>query len=108
MRRVNLIPMAGLGKRFLDKGYEIPKPLILIKNKPMFVRAVKCLPKSDLLIFICLKEHIKKYKIDKIINHFFPNSKIIISKKKKIGQAADCFEASKFLKKKRFVNDRLL
>ena len=44
MRKVNLIPMAGLGKRFIDKGYKTPKPLILINKKPMFVRAVKSLP----------------------------------------------------------------
>ena len=100
MRKVNLIPMAGLGKRFIDKGYKTPKPLILINKQPMFVRAVKSLPKSDLLIFICLKEHVKKFKIDKVIKSFFPKSKIIISKKKKIGQAADCFEAAKYLKKK--------
>ncbi len=103
MRKVNLIPMAGLGKRFLDKGYKTPKPLILINKKPMFVRAVNSLPKSDLLIFICLKEHVKKFKINKVIKSFFPKSKIIISKKKKIGQAADCYEAAKYLKKKDFL-----
>jgi bifunctional N-acetylglucosamine-1-phosphate-uridyltransferase/glucosamine-1-phosphate-acetyltransferase GlmU-like protein len=100
MRRVNLIPMAGLGERFINKGYKIPKPLILIKKKPMFVRAAMSLPKSDLLIFICLKEHVKTFKINKVIKSFFPKSKIIISKKKKIGQAADCYEAAKYLKKK--------
>jgi NDP-sugar pyrophosphorylase family protein len=100
MRRVNLIPMAGLGERFINKGYKIPKPLILIKKKPMFVRAAMSLPKSDLLIFICLKEHVKNFKINKVIKSFFPKSKIIISKKKKIGQAADCYEAAKYLKKK--------
>lgn len=100
MRRVNLIPMAGLGKRFVEKGYKIPKPLILINKKPMFVRAVESLPKSDLLIFICLRQHVEKFEIHKIIKSFFPKSKIIISKKKKIGQAADCYEAARYLKKK--------
>jgi NDP-sugar pyrophosphorylase family protein len=99
MRKVNLIPMAGLGKRFLDAGYKIPKPLIDIHGKPMFVRAVKSLPKADLTIFVCSKQHVEIFKINKIIRSFFPNSKIIISSKKKKGQAADCFEASKYLKK---------
>lgn len=103
MRKVNLIPMAGLGERFINKGYKIPKPLILIKKKPMFVRAVMSLPKSDLLIFICLKEHIKNFKINKVIKSFFPKSKIIISKKRKNGQAADCYEAAKYLKKNDFL-----
>ena len=29
-----LIPIAGRGQRFIDKGYAFPKPLISIKNKP--------------------------------------------------------------------------
>ena len=98
MKKINLIPMAGFGKRFVDYGYKIPKPLIIINGKPMFVRAVESLPKADLIIFICLKQHVKKFKIDKIINSFFPNSKIIISSKIKLGQAADCFEAARYIK----------
>ena len=100
MRKVNLIPMAGLGKRFIDKGYKTPKPLILINKKPMFVRAVKSLPKSDLLIFICLKEHVKKFKIDKVIKSFFPKSKIIISKKKKLVKQPIALRRPNILKKK--------
>lgn len=102
-RKVNLIPMAGIGKRFIKSEYKSPKPLIEIFGKPMFVRAVRSLPKSDLLIFVCLKKHVTKFKIDKIIKSYFPNSKIIISKKKKKGQAADCLEAAKYLKKNDIV-----
>ena len=91
--------MAGLGERFIKKGYKNPKPLIDINGKPMFVRAVRCLPKADLIIFVCLKDHVDQFGIDKKIKFFFPNSKIIISKKKNLGQAADCLKASKQLKK---------
>ena len=28
-----VFPMVGLGKRFLDMGYDRPKPLIIVKNK---------------------------------------------------------------------------
>ena len=35
------MPMAGLGKRFSESNYNLPKPLILIKNKPMFIQAEK-------------------------------------------------------------------
>ncbi len=98
-RKVNLIPIAGKGKRFKNAGYELPKPLIDIYGKPMFVRAVESLPKADKIIFVCLKQHIKKFKIDKIIKSYFPQSIVITSRKKKLGQAADCLEASRYLKK---------
>ena len=98
-RKINLIPMAGLGKRFENSGYKTIKPLIDINGKPMFVRAAQSLPKADKIIFVCLKKHIKKFKLDKIIKSYFPKSIVIIAKKKKLGQAVDCLEASKYLKK---------
>tara|TARA_B100000795_G_scaffold265468_1_gene247340 strand:+ start:1055 stop:1798 length:744 start_codon:yes stop_codon:yes gene_type:complete len=99
MRKINLVPMAGEGKRFIDKGYKVPKPLILINGIPMFVHAAKALPKADLLIFICLKKHVMEFKINKVIKSFFPNSKIVILDKLSNGQAATCLKAEKFLKK---------
>jgi len=99
MRKINLIPMAGNGKRFLDGGYIIPKPLIKINGIPMFVHAAKALPKADLFIFICLKSHVINFKIDKVIKSFFSKSKIIILDKKTNGQAVTCLQAEKLLKK---------
>ena len=98
MRRVNLIPMAGLGKRFINKGYKVPKPLILVDGKPMFVKAARSLPKADHYIFICLKTHVKRFQINKKIKLFFPNSEIIILNKKTTGQAASCLKAKNKLK----------
>jgi len=41
--RVNLIPMAGEGQRYVDAGYQIPKPFIEVDGLPMvFVRAKPC------------------------------------------------------------------
>ena len=34
-----IMPMAGLGKRFADAGYELPKPIIEVSGKPMFLQA---------------------------------------------------------------------
>ena len=96
MRKINLVPMAGEGKRFLDEGYRTPKPLIKINGIPMFVHAAKALPKADLYIFICLKRHVKTFKINQVIKSFFPKSKIIILDKVTNGQAATCLKAEKF------------
>lgn len=38
-----IIPMAGLGSRFLKEHYSVPKPLIEIRGKPMIVRAMETL-----------------------------------------------------------------
>jgi dTDP-glucose pyrophosphorylase len=38
-----LIPMAGLGSRFLTKGFHQPKPLIDVNGTPMIIRAIESL-----------------------------------------------------------------
>jgi len=35
-----VIPMAGLGKRFTDNGYDLPKPLIDVCGKPMVQQVI--------------------------------------------------------------------
>lgn len=58
-----VIPMAGRGSRFLDKGYNLPKPLIPVFGKPMIDVVVENLkPKvAHRFIFICLHDHIDRY-----------------------------------------------
>tara|TARA_Y100000389_G_scaffold204564_1_gene258010 strand:- start:1152 stop:1883 length:732 start_codon:yes stop_codon:yes gene_type:complete len=98
------MPMAGLGKRFLDSKYKLPKPLIQIFKKPMFIQASKSMPKSTLNIFICNKSLLKKFKIKKIItNEYKKNFKIITVKRTTKGQANTCLLAEKLIKK----NDRI-
>jgi len=54
-----LIPMAGLGKRFLDDGYTKPKPLIKVSNRVMIQLAVESLGFDDAqYIFITRKTNI--------------------------------------------------
>ena len=40
----NVILAAGDGKRF--ESYDLPKPLLKVKNKPLFIRAAESLPKK--------------------------------------------------------------
>lgn len=49
--------MAGLGSRFRDAGYELPKPLIQIHGVPMYAKATESLPLHNALrlIFILLE-----------------------------------------------------
>ncbi len=103
-RIVNIMPMAGLGKRFLNSEFKLPKPLIKINNKPMFIQSAKSMPESNLNIFICNKNLITNYKIQKIIkSEYKKNFKIISVKRTTKGQANTCLLAEKYLKK----NDKI-
>jgi dTDP-glucose pyrophosphorylase len=103
MRKVNLIPMAGEGQRFIDLGYTTPKPLIEIDKIPMVVRAAKSLPEADQWIFICRYNHIKNYNIDKVLIDYFPGALILSVNKLTDGQASTCLLAREHL----FPDDRL-
>lgn len=64
-----VVPMAGRGSRFAEKGYNIPKPLIDVHGKPMIVRIVENfndLP-IDSYIFMVLEEHVQKYNLCEIL-----------------------------------------
>ena len=52
-----VIPMAGLGSRFRQAGFDRPKPLIPVEGRPMYAWAVESLPldRAAKLIFILLR-----------------------------------------------------
>ena len=76
-RSVNIMPMAGEGKRFKEAGYKVPKPLININGQPMFIKSAKCMPEADLWIFIVKEKFLKEGSIKKEISNNFENNKII-------------------------------
>lgn len=81
--KINIvIPMAWAWSRFAKAWYELPKPLIDVKWKPMFYWAVSSFDflKHDYdlqYIFIILSEHIVNYELDKKITSVYPNSIVI-------------------------------
>lgn len=76
-----LMPMAGRGSRFKEKGYKEPKPLIKILGKPMVVWATSCIPyKPEDYIFIILAEHAAKHQLDKKLREIYGDKiKIVVS-----------------------------
>ncbi|MBI5228546.1 NTP transferase domain-containing protein [Candidatus Micrarchaeota archaeon] len=94
---INLIPMAGLGKRFADEGYALPKPLIPVSGKPMIVMALSMMPKADITILVCRKEHVEQYHIDKEISKHISNVHCIPIDFNTEGQACTCLLARDFI-----------
>jgi dTDP-glucose pyrophosphorylase len=64
-----VIPMAGLGLRFKDAGYNIPKFMIEVGDFTLFDYSIFSLPLeiSQKVIFIILKEHEDNFKVKKFI-----------------------------------------
>jgi bifunctional N-acetylglucosamine-1-phosphate-uridyltransferase/glucosamine-1-phosphate-acetyltransferase GlmU-like protein len=85
-----ILPMAGKGSRFSERGYELPKPLIDVDGKPMIIKAVDCLPETNSKIFICLKDHSDKYSVDKVLEEYYNNTQILNISETTEGQACTC------------------
>ena len=51
------LPMAGAGSRFSKDGYTKPKPFLHVNGKYMYEQAVRCLPKTDKVMYACLLDH---------------------------------------------------
>ncbi|SFB68940.1 Nucleotidyl transferase [Brevinema andersonii] len=86
---VKLIPMAGAGKRFSEQGYTVPKPLLPINGRYMVLSAADALPKSDQTIFICQKDHINQFGLNKALDSY---GKIVSIEGVTEGQASTCLE----------------
>lgn len=98
-----VIPMAGLGSRFSQCGFTLPKPLINVIDKPMYRYAVDCLP-LDLatkLIFILVESDFLNLLIADIKKHYSPlvECEIIVLKETTRGQAETVLKAASYLKK---------
>lgn len=63
-----LIPMAGEGSRFAEKGYSFPKPLIDVNGKPMIQVVIETLPECDEYIFLCRAEQVEQYQLVQMLN----------------------------------------
>lgn len=72
-----LIPLSGIGKRFLDAGFTTPKPLIEIDGKPMIEHVCNLFPNEDKFTFICNSKHLKETNMLEILKQIKPNANII-------------------------------
>ena len=84
-----VIPMAGRGKRFLDKGIDTPKPLIEINSEPFISHVIDSVAfKNAFFHFLIREDHLKNYDFEKIFKKKKINYKIITVKE--ITEGAAC------------------
>ena len=80
-----VIPMSGVGKRFIDAGYIPPKPLIEINGKTIIQHVIELFPGETKFTFICNEEHAKTTHIKDILANLVDNPNIITIPNHKLG-----------------------
>jgi NDP-sugar pyrophosphorylase family protein len=71
-----IIPMSGIGRRFIDAGYSVPKPLIIVENKPIIQHVIELFPGENKFTFICNDEHLKNTDMKFILKNIVPDCNI--------------------------------
>lgn len=97
MRPLHIImPMAGEGSRFLREGWTTPKPLIQLKDKCLFERAVGSVSDVNAPMkysFIVRQEHIDNQHIDVLLKEVCPTANIFSVKQTTRGAVETCLKA---------------
>jgi capsule biosynthesis phosphatase len=72
-----IIPIGGIGQRFKDEGYLMPKPLINVLGKPMIYRVIDNLNLSENdNVYIIYNNQFKEYNFEDLIKFYFPKKNI--------------------------------
>lgn len=72
-----IIPMSGVGKRFQEAGYVLPKPLIEVDGKPIISYVVSMFPGEHKFTFICNREHLETTSVAAVLRDLVPNAEIV-------------------------------
>jgi bifunctional N-acetylglucosamine-1-phosphate-uridyltransferase/glucosamine-1-phosphate-acetyltransferase GlmU-like protein len=71
-----VIPMSGMGQRFVEAGYTVPKPLIQLDDKPIIEHVVNLFPGEKNVSFICNEQHLKETNMRQVLKNICPSGKI--------------------------------
>ena len=72
-----VIPMSGIGNRFLNAGYTEPKPLIEVDGIPMIYHVIDLFPGETDFTFICNEEHLETTSMRELLLKKVPTATIV-------------------------------
>ena len=69
-----VVPMAGLGQRFVDEGYFLTKPLIPVSGLPMVAQATHDLPPAEHHVFVLREDMLGYEDVAHQLKTLYPNA----------------------------------
>jgi NDP-sugar pyrophosphorylase family protein len=72
-----VIPMSGIGNRFIEAGYKEPKPLIVIDGKPIIEHVCDLFPNESKFTFICNSKHLYETSMRDVLTSIKPTSSVV-------------------------------
>ena len=95
-----IIPMSGIGSRFLDDGYKQPKFMIELEGKPIIQHVVELFPNETDFLFICNNQHLNDVRFDirSLLKKIAPQAQIVGIQPHKLGPVFAVLEAADYIK----------
>lgn len=94
-----VMPMAGEGKKFAERGFTFPKPLVEVAGKPVVEIAVHNVTPSEphRFIFICWQDHLQKFALAEVLRLIAPESETVAVTKPTAGALCSVLLAGEYL-----------
>jgi NDP-sugar pyrophosphorylase family protein len=80
-----IIPLSGVGKRFVDAGYREIKPLIKVNGKTIIEYVIDLFAPTDSFIFVVNEAHLVTTNLKEILVQKIPNATIVSIPPHKLG-----------------------
>jgi NDP-sugar pyrophosphorylase family protein len=95
-----VIPMSGIGQRFKNAGYSLPKPLIQISGKPIVQHVIEMFPGVEDVLFIVNRDHYGDLDLNLKCRllEIAPTAEIAVIDNHKLGPAWAVKQAREFIK----------
>lgn len=77
--------MGGIGQRFLNAGYKVPKPLLDFDGEPLIKHIINLFPGENNFTFICNKNHLEQTNLADVLEKSAPKGKIFDVESHKLG-----------------------
>lgn len=73
-----VIPVSGQGRRFVEQGINIPKPMLACGGRSIIERGLDSIDYSECdVVFIVREDHIQNYAIDAFLKERYPECSVI-------------------------------
>ena len=89
-----ILPMVGLGSRFQNEGYRLPKPLIPVSGKPMALQALQDLPQTERQRFVLRSAMQNIDQLEGALSETANSAELIKLDHMTDGQASTCVEGA--------------
>lgn len=98
MKPTLLVPLAGVAKRFKDKGIHLPKPLIVVNDRQMIDHALEPFRLDEYnVVFILRREHVNEFALDRIMRQKFGQVSIVVAEQTTEGTVCSCLLAEQHI-----------